>query len=403
MASLDFSCLPEQPHHEQQRIIDLSQADDYPDKILLTYGAYRDYEGRPWVLPIVQSTAKEIISSSDINLEYIGPYGTDRFRNSMTSLMGDKARQLADKKKLGVIQTVGGTCALRICLELLRDLGATSIYVSSPTWSMHLGISKSLGYKIKTYRYWDTEKLCLDWDGLISDVRQAEEGSIILLQLCAHNPTGIDLTTDKWRQLISCIKEKGLFPVLDCAYLGLASGSLDEDRVPMTMFLEENIQALFAFTMSKSFGLYSERLGAIAYTVDDQATYGKVWQSICNLIMVAYMSNNGVFAEVTSRILSDPKKKAIWERHLTEMVKRLEYARRLFYYNLSEYKVAGNWEHILRQRGMYAYTGLTKPQCEFLRRNHIHLYDDGRMNVGDITDKNVKRLVSVMKEAADIK
>jgi len=317
--------------------------------------------------------------------------------------MGPAAQKLASENKLGMVQTIGGTCALRISLELLRDLGATKIYTSSPTWSMHLGIAKSIGYKIMTYRYWDKKRLCLDWEGLISDVRQAEKGSVILLQLCAHNPTGVDLSPDEWRQLISCIKERGLFPVLDCAYLGLASGNLDMDQLPITLFLKENIQTIFAFTMSKSLGLYSERLGAIAYNVEDKATNRKVWTCLCNMIMVAYMSNNGTFAEVTQRIISEPDKRVEWENCLKEMVKRMKYARQLLYDNLKKLKVPGNWDHIVKQTGMFAFTGLTKPHCEFLRTNHIYLFDDGRMNLCDITDKNVERIATVMKDAMDVK
>ena len=46
---------------------------------------------------------------------------------------------------------------------------------------------------------------------------------------------------------------------------------------------------------------------------------------------------------------------------------------------------------------------IPEPQCEFLRKNHIHLFDDGRMNICDITDKNVKRLATAMRDAMEIK
>jgi len=100
-----------------------------------------------------------------------------------------------------------------------------------------------------------------------------------------------------------------------------------------------------------------------------------------------------------SRIVSNPEKRAIWEETLKEMVDRMSYGRRLFYDSLVEQKVPGNWDHILRQKGMFAFTGLTKAQCEFLRKNHVYLYDDGRVNICDITEKNVKRLAAVMKSA----
>jgi len=33
-------------------------------------------------------------------------------------------------------------------------------------------------------------------------------GSIVLLQACGHNPTGIDLTKEQWSELIMTIKVK---------------------------------------------------------------------------------------------------------------------------------------------------------------------------------------------------
>lgn len=46
----------------------------------------------------------------------------------------------------------------------------------------------------------------------------APNGSVILLHACAHNPTGVDPTTDQWKSISQLIKEKGHFPFFDMAY-----------------------------------------------------------------------------------------------------------------------------------------------------------------------------------------
>ena len=48
MACLDLSDLPQQIPHDQQRIIDLSEADESPDKILLTYGGISSVYIKKW-------------------------------------------------------------------------------------------------------------------------------------------------------------------------------------------------------------------------------------------------------------------------------------------------------------------------------------------------------------------
>ncbi len=40
------------------------------------------------------------------------------------------------------------------------------------------------------YRYWDAEKKGLDFTGLMEDLGNAPEHSVVVLHACAHNPTG---------------------------------------------------------------------------------------------------------------------------------------------------------------------------------------------------------------------
>jgi aspartate/tyrosine/aromatic aminotransferase len=49
---------------------------------------------------------------------------------------------------------------------------------------------------------------------------QAEEGSIILLHACAHNPSGIDPSSTEWQQIISTCGERRHMLFFDNAYQG---------------------------------------------------------------------------------------------------------------------------------------------------------------------------------------
>lgn len=70
----------------------------------------------------------------------------------------------------------------------------------------HKGIFSSEGYTIKEYRYWDSVNQSLDIDGLLSDLKNAEENSVVVLHACAHNPTGMDLTEDQWLKVRDIVK-----------------------------------------------------------------------------------------------------------------------------------------------------------------------------------------------------
>ena len=52
---------------------------------------------------------------------------------------------------------------------------------------------------------------------------------------------------------------------------------------------------------------------------------------------------------------------------------------------------AGKWDHLIKQFGMYSFTGLTPYQCQWLRQNRsIYLPDSGRINVSGVNPENVE-------------
>ena len=42
--------------------------------------------------------------------------------------------------------------------------------------------------------------------GLLEDLRRAPEHSILLLHMCAHNPTGSDPTHEEWHEILRVVK-----------------------------------------------------------------------------------------------------------------------------------------------------------------------------------------------------
>lgn len=104
-------------------------------------------------------------------------------------MYGEDSVPLKENRVQGV-QALSGTGGLRVFGELMQKHGHKHIYVPNPTWGNHMGIFKNAGLEVRKYRYYDTEKSDLDFEGMISDIKDAPEGSIILLHACAHNPTG---------------------------------------------------------------------------------------------------------------------------------------------------------------------------------------------------------------------
>jgi aspartate/tyrosine/aromatic aminotransferase len=49
-------------------------------------------------------------------------------------------------------------------------------------------------------------------------LKNAPEGSVILLHACAHNPTGVDPSFEQWKLVSDACKERRHVVFFDCAY-----------------------------------------------------------------------------------------------------------------------------------------------------------------------------------------
>lgn len=123
----------------------------------------------------------------------------------------------------------------------------------------HKSIFNVAGFTdIRNYRYWHAETRSIDMDGLIEDLEQAPENAVIVLQICAHNPTGCDPTQEQWKRIAAVMKAKRLVPFFDSAYQGYISGDPDKDAFSVRLFVAEGFELLCAQSYSKNFGLYGE-------------------------------------------------------------------------------------------------------------------------------------------------
>jgi aspartate/tyrosine/aromatic aminotransferase len=71
---------------------------------------------------------------------------------------------------------------------------------------------------VKPYRYINPATNGLDHVGLLEDLDKAKNDSIVLLHVCAHNPTGVDPTKDQWKEILEVIKRKNHMACFDSAY-----------------------------------------------------------------------------------------------------------------------------------------------------------------------------------------
>ena len=180
------------------------------------------------------------------------------------------------------------------------------------------------------FRYWNKDSKALDFDGMMEDLGNAPEDSVIVLHSCAHNPTGIDPTQDQWAKIADLIESKKLFPFFDCAYQGFASGDLDKDAWSVRYFADQRKMELFCSqSFSKNFGLYNERAGNLTIVVADPSSIANMKSQITLNIRANYSNPPAHGCRIGTYLLTKLRNlkasKSTWHFELgTRIVREIE-------------------------------------------------------------------------------
>ena len=241
-----------------------------------------------------------------------------------------------------------------------------------------MSISKS-----RSTPYFSTKTKGLDFDGMLSTIKSAPEGSIILLHACAHNPTGVDPTQDQWKQIAAVMKQRKHFPFFDCAYQGFASGNLGKDAGAVRLFIEQGFELCIAQSYAKNFGLYGERAGCFHFVTSPASDAQGIVERVKSQLLIlqrSEISNPPAYgARIASLVLNDEKLFAQWEEDLRTMSGRIIEMRKALRKNLEEMGTPGTWNHITDQIGMFSFTGLTEKQVLKIRERFACIHDRGKL------------------------
>ena len=140
-------------------------------KINLGVGAYRDDNGKPYVLPSVKK-AEQIIKQKDMDKEYCPISGTPEFCKLSAELALGPDNVYVTNKLNATVQGISGTGSLRIGAAFLNNFhcGPKVVYLPIPSWGNHTPIFKHSGLDVKGYRFYDPKTCGFDFDGAIEDI-----------------------------------------------------------------------------------------------------------------------------------------------------------------------------------------------------------------------------------------
>ena len=379
------------------------------DKINLTAGAYRTEDLKPYVFPSVRKAEKEVLIDNNNRYRgYMNPLGCEELCKNLSLLFFGKEKyynSIIKKNRLFSCQSLSGTGALSLIAEFISKHGKDSqktVYLPKPTWPNHQLIFTSCGLKVEEYNFYDHENLKINFDYMTKFLNNANKGATILFHTCAFNPTGTDFNKEQWLEIVKLVKDKNLFTIFDTAYQGFSTGDIEQDNYPIYLFLDYNVEFAIAQSLSKNMGMYGERTGGLHIVFneqkDNQKLINKFKYYFSDIILSLYLTPVDHGALIIKTVLE--KYKEDWIKELKEVVNRVLEMRNLLYKELVKINCPGNWKIILDQNGMFAYTGLSEKQCDYLINNkNLFLVKSGRINICGINKKNVSTIASFIKEA----
>ncbi|SLN66708.1 Aromatic-amino-acid aminotransferase [Roseovarius gaetbuli] len=391
-----FSNLKEKP---ADKILALGQAfreDPRDTKIDLGVGVYKDAEGKTPIMRAVKAAEQKWWGQEETKA-YTGLAGDPAFSDVMINLvLGDAVT----RDQVAAVATPGGTGAVRQAFDLVRMANPDArVFVSDPTWPNHLSILAYLGVETVMYRYFDSETVGVDFDGMMADLEAVRAGDVVLLHGCCHNPTGANLNLSQWKEVIDLLIRKGAVPMIDIAYQGFGDG-LEEDAKATRLVVKSCPEVLIAASCSKNFGIYRERTGILMAVAQDRGLQ-KVAQgnlAYLNRQNFSFPPDHG--ARLVTMVLSDDALRADWQSELEEVRLGMLQLRQDLANELRRLSGSDRFGFIAQHRGMFSRLGATPEQVETLRKDHgIYMIGDSRINIAGLNAQTVPILARAIIDA----
>ena len=383
-----FTSLSAQPNDPILAMSTAFAGDGREGKIDLGIGIYRDARGGTPVMRAVKR-AEDRLLGAQASKSYLGVEGDRVFVSALQNLIfGEDQEGLA----IGGVQTVGGTGALRLAADLLAlEAPDRTIWFGLPSWPNHGAVFTAAGLRTRSFRHADPATQTLDLAAIEAAIADAAEGDVFVLHGCCHNPTGIDMDVSTWRHIGELLAARKLLPLVDMAYHGFGAG-IEDDRAGLDALLAVAPAALVAYSCSKNFAMYRDRVGAL-FVVGSQAGVDLALSNLMPLARTNYSMPPDHGAAVVRTILQSAELTREWLAELTEMRTRVGMLRA----SLAAHGNAGRIDlsPLAWQNGFFSILPITPEEVARLRAEHgIYVVPNGRVNIAGLREDQVDRLVA---------
>ncbi|MFN0313686.1 MAG: aromatic amino acid transaminase [Burkholderiales bacterium] len=371
-------------------------ADKNPNKVNLGVGIYYDDNGKVPLLECVKHAERQMMENL-MPRAYLPIDGIAAYDKAVQQLVFGAAHPAVLENRIITVQALGGTGGLKIGGDLLKRLAPNAqVWISDPSWENHRAIFENAGFVVNNYPYYDTASKGLGFDAMLKSLQAMPAGAIVVLHACCHNPTGADLSAEQWDKVRETVIARGLIPFLDLAYQGFADG-IDADAAIVRTFAKATNPVFVSNSFSKSFSLYGERVGALSVVTASADEAARTLSQVKRIVRTNYSNPPTHGGQVVATVLNNPELRTLWEDELGQMRLRIRSMREKLAGLLKAKLPNTDSSFVMRQRGMFSYSGLSKEQVGKLRENYsIYAIDSGRICVAALNTRNIEYVANAI-------
>lgn len=370
-----------------------------------TVGSILDEDGNLVMLKVVEE-AFRALSTRDI-IAYAPIQGYDDYLSAVID------QCFGESKPEGYIRacaTSGGSGVLHHVIHNYSAPG-DEILTSDWHWSAYGSMCRDNCRTLREFLLLDDKGQFnfADFKAHVEDMAKKQTNIVIIMNSPANNPTGFALSDSDWDAVLNFLKEivankdKNVILVPDVAYLDY-SGEKHECRRFFKKFgnLPENILVIVAYTLSKGFTMYGQRMGAMIGITpsEDIADEFVAINQYSN--RATWSNSNSAAMKAMVHICSDPARVAELDKERAEYFHLIKERADLF---MAEADACG-LKYLPYLSGFFITIPLIGSQAvvDELEKEHIFLVPLGkgiRLAVCSVSKKKIHGLAEKIKKALD--
>ena len=374
-----------------------------PMVINATSGMLKNEDGSQFAFACVKKVMEGL--SDEEKFAYANSFGTPSFAQAvLLSIFGDHLSPMLQQCCLDAIATPGGSGALSLAFAHYANPGET-ILLPNHMWENYLNLTAERGLKSSVYRLFD-EAGHFDFDGLKKKaefILKHQKRVLILLNDPCENPTGFCMEDSDYDALLDMARndpEHDYVFAMDIAYFDFydEDGSIIQKRFAKMGNLPDNAIALFAYSGSKSFGLYGLRIGGLAALSKDPHEIEVFHHAMDYSCRATWSSSSKLGIRIIEKLVLDDAARAIYEEERKSVYQMLFKRSQAF---LEAAKAVG-LKTLPYTRGFFLCVPCLDPQAtmETLHEDGVYLIPTAhclRIALCAINLEEAKRLPAILK------